>query len=506
MYHNLLGSDFLVRRRPKLEVLSVDQRHEVHLASLEILERTGVDVLLPEAVDLLREAGADVTGKSRVRIPSYLVEEALRHAPNRIIISDRNGKPAMYLEGHNIYYGTGTDTQFVVDAFGNRRPSGGDDVEKAALICDYLPNIDFVGSMGGVNKKEVDPRISDRHNFARMLCNTTKPIMFTAWSLEGLSDIYEMAAAVRGSAENFRRSPFIFHYAEPVTPLTHAPDSLQKLLFCVEKGIPIIYVCAGITGGTTPATLAGALALSNAEFLSGLVIAQLKRKGAPVVFGGGSTPMDMRTTVNLYSGPEFCLMHTALKEMASYYGLPDFNTAACSDSKILDQQAAIDYTFSVIQAGLIGSNIIHDVGYLESGLSACWEGIVMADEIIDQVRHFLKGIEVNKETLALDVIDKVGPGGNFLAEDHTVRHFKETWYPKLGNRDTYENWARAGSKPLAVVLNEKVEWILENHKPEPLSEEVKGIIGEILERANHELSRLGINKRDNNLPFNFFKE
>ncbi len=120
---------------------------------------------------------------------------------------------------------------------------------------------------------------------------------------------------------------------------------------------------------------------------------------------------------------------------------------------------------------------------MESGLTASWESIVMADEIIDEIKHFLKGIEVNKETLAVEVIDKVGPGGNFLAEKHTLKHFKETWYPKLINRDTYENWVQNGSKPLGKVLNEKVKWILENHKPEPLSEEVKGKIKEILERA-----------------------
>jgi len=292
-----------------------------------------------------------------------------------------------------------------------------------------------------------------------------------------------MVVAVRGSAENFRRNPFIIHYSEPTTPLKHTQEPLQKLLFCAEKGIPIVYVSAPVTGGTAPVTIAGALALSNAEFLSGLVIAQLKHKGAPIIYGGLAGPLDMHTTVNLYAGPEVYLNHIAIKEMASYYGLPDFNTGGCTDAKILDQQAAIESTFSLLQAGLAGSSLLHDVGYMESGLTASWESIVMADEIIDEIKHFLKGIKVNKETLAVDVIDKVGPGGNFLAEEHTLKHFKEVWYPKLINRDIYENWVRDGSKPLGKVLNEKVKWILENHKPEPLSKGVKGKIKEILERA-----------------------
>lgn len=486
MYKSQFNDDFLVKRRPQLQLLSSDQIYQIHLSSLEILERTGVKVLLPEAVDLLREAGADVTDENRVRIPSFLVEEALSVAPHRITISDRNGKQAMFLEGHNSYYGTGTDTKFTLDSYsGERRDSKGEDIEKAALICDYLPNIDFVGSMGGLSFNEIDPLLSDRHNFVRILYNTTKPIFFTSWSLAGLSDIYDMAVIVKGSAENFRRNPFMIHYTEPTSPLQHAPDPLRQLLFCAEKGIPLIYVSSVAMGGAGPITLAGSLALTNAEFLSGLVIAQLKHKGSPVICGGGSAPLDMQTTVHLYCGPEAYLSYLARKEMASYYMLPDFTAGACTDSKILDQQAAIEASFSLFQAGLTGSSLVHDVGYIESGLTASWELIVMADEIIDGIKYFLKGFEVNKETLAVDVIDKVGPGGNFLAEEHTLKHFREIWYPKLINRGNYENWLRDGSKPLSKVLNEKVKWILKNHKPEPLSDEVKRKIKEILERANN---------------------
>ena len=484
MFDRQLSKEFLVRSRPQLQLLSTDQIHQIHLSTLEVLERTGVEVLLPEAVSLLREAGADVTDEKRVRIPSYMVEDALRKAPSRITISDRNGKPAMYLEGHNSYYGPGTDTTFVMDVYsGKRRGVKGDDVDKVACICDYLRNIDFAACMGGVSANEVKPLLSDRHNFARMIYNTTKPIMFTAWSLEGLSDIYNIAVTVRGSADNFRRSPFIVQYAEPITPLQHAPESLQKLLFCAEKGIPVAYVSAPIMGATAPVTLAGTLILQNAEFLSGLVIAQLKQKGAPIIYGGGGTPMDMQSSVNIYNGPEAGLIHVADKEMASYYGLPDFNTGGCSDAKVLDQQAAMEAALSLFRAGLAGSSLIHDVGYLESGLTACWELIVLADEIIDEINYFLKGIDISEESLAVETIDKVGPGGNFLAEEHTHKHFKEIWYPRFINRNKFEHWVRDGSNPLDKVLNEKVKWILENHKPEPLSVEVKRKIDQILERA-----------------------
>jgi trimethylamine--corrinoid protein Co-methyltransferase len=470
--------------RPRIQLLTLDQISQIHSASLEVLEKTGVNVFLPEAVNLLREGGADVTSESRVRIPSHMVEEALRLAPRSITISDRNGKPAMFLEDNNSYYGTGTDTPFVIDSHsGERRPSEGNDVNNAALIGDYLPNIDFIGCMGGMSMNEVDPLISDRHNFARMVFSTTKPIMFTSWSLAGLSDIYDMAVAVRGGAENFRRSPFMLQYAEPITPLQHPPESLEKLLFCAEKGIPLIYTSSPSMGSTAPVTLAGATVLSNAEFLSGLVIAQIKHEGAPIIYGGASSPMDMRSGKYIYIAPEAKLSHIALKEIASFYGLPNFSTGGCTDSKVFDQQAAIEASQSILLTGLTGSSLIHDVGFMESGFTACLGLIVMADEIIDEVKHFFKGMSVNKETLALGIIDKEGPGGTFLQSEHTLKHFKEIWYPKLINRDTHDKWVRDGSRSLGEVLNERVKWILDNHKAEPLPDEVKGKIEKILEVA-----------------------
>ncbi len=475
---------FTAMTRPRLQMLSSDQIRQIHMASLEILERTGVQVLLPEAVDLLEHAGADVRDPKRVKIPSHLVEDALRHAPKRITVYDRNGNPAMYLQGYNTYYGPGTDTKFIIDInTGERRVAIGDDVANVARICDYLPNISFSASMGGVSAKEVNPQISDRHNFALQLLNTTKPIMCTSWNAQGLSDIYDMAVAVTGSPQDFRNRPFMIQYNEPITPLTNPSDSLSKLLFCAEKGIPAMYVSGPIMGATSPVTPAGTLALSNAEFLSGLVIAQLKRKGAPIIIGGGTGPLDMKTSVFSYAAPEDWLSDVAIKEMAAFYGLPDFNTGGCSDAKVLDLQAAHEASVTILQASLVGSSLVHDVGYLESGLTACWELLVLANEMIEGNKYFLKGFEVNQETLALDIIHKVGPQGNFLSEPHTMKHFKEVWYPELFNRQNYGDWAQQGAKPLDKVLNEKAKWILNNHTPQPLAPEIKEHIESILKKA-----------------------
>jgi trimethylamine--corrinoid protein Co-methyltransferase len=224
----MFANHFNAQIRPRLQLLNQDQIKQIHLASLEILERTGVQVMLPEALDLLEKAGAWILSDNMVKIPSHLVEEALRSAPSRITIYDRNGSPAMRFEGLNTHFGPGTDTTFVMDIeTGERRSTKGQDVARVARLCDALPNIDFVASMGGVSPEECDPNLSDRHNFALMLNNTTKPILFTSWSLEGLKDIHRMASVVCGSKKALEQKPFLIHYAEPITPLQHAPESLQ---------------------------------------------------------------------------------------------------------------------------------------------------------------------------------------------------------------------------------------------------------------------------------------
>jgi len=477
----MLTSHFNSQIRPRFQLLSQDQIKQIHLATLEILERTGVRVMLPEALDLLEKAGAWVLSENMVKIPSHLVEEALRSAPSRITIYDRNGSPAMNLEGLNADFGPGTDTTFVMDMeTGERRPTKGRDVARVARLCDALPNIDFVASMGGVSPEACDPKRSDRHNFALMLSITTKPLLFTAWSLEGLKDIHRMASVVCSGDKEFEQKPFLIHYAEPITPLQHVTESMQKLLFCAEKRIPCAYVSAPIMGATSPVTIAGTIALHNAEFLSGLVISQLKRKGTPILYGGGSTPMDMKTSVNIYGGPEAFLVHVANKEMATYYGLPDFNTGGCSDAKVLDQQAGAEASLSLMQAGMAGSSMVHDVGYLESGLTASCEMIVLSDELIDMIKYILKGVTVDAESLATEVINKVGPGGNYLQEEHTMQHFRNVWYPKLFDRDNHKRWTESGGKDLWKVLNERVKTILGERKPEPLAENVEEAIEGIL--------------------------
>ncbi|MBW2146930.1 MAG: trimethylamine methyltransferase family protein [Deltaproteobacteria bacterium] len=475
-------NDFSLWQRPQFELLSYEQLTKIYHAALNILERIGGDFYDKEAVELLSDAGAYVIDKKRVRIPCHLVEEALRSAPKRVVISDRNGRSSMFLEGTNIYFGTGSDTPYTLDPYtGERRSAVKEDVVRGALVADYLSEIDFC--MCFAIASDVNVMSSDCHHFEAMVRNTTKPLIITSWGLEGLKYMYDMMLAIKGTEENIQSDPFVIFYAEPITPLKHPKESLQKLLFCAEKRIPVLYGPAPTRGATAPVTAAGAFAVGFAEFLSGLVLTQLKRKGSPVICSGGAGAMDMKTCLRPYAAPEQDLSRVVRAEMARFFNLPSWGSGGTSDSKTFDEQAVAEAYQQIFLSSIAGSNLIHDVGYLETGMTSSLELLTTCNELIGKTKQFLKSLIVSEDTLALDVIEEVGPGGNFLTHPHTFEHFKEEiWMPELIDRQNFENWVKAGRKTLKQVVNAKVRWILENHKPERLPEEVENHLREIVEK------------------------
>jgi trimethylamine---corrinoid protein Co-methyltransferase len=261
-----------------------------------------------------------------------------------------------------------------------------------------------------------------------------------------LQDIHEMALLVAGSRERFAAAPNIIHYSEPISPLLHGDDALAKLLYCVEHGIPIVYYPAPMAGGTSPATFAGTVVQASAESLSGLVIAQLARPGAPFIYGALATIMDMQTTIFSYGACEMSLMVAGLAELAHYYHLPFFGTAGCSDARLPDQQAATEITFSCLSSALVGANLIHDAGFLDHSNLVSPAAMVLENEILFMVEQYMRGLPVSDETLALDVIDAVSPGGSFITEEHTLRHFRDVFYSPLLDRTRSEQWVERGSR------------------------------------------------------------
>jgi trimethylamine--corrinoid protein Co-methyltransferase len=465
---------------PRLRRLSDDQLERLHHASLEILERTGVRLYEPEALDLLRSKGVTVEEGNRVRIPLALVEWALSTAPKSVTLYDRGGSPVMPMEGYNMFYGTGSDCPNVLDLrTGQHRPGTLQDIVEAIIICDALPNIDFLMSFCIAN--DLPPETYDRHQMRAMLSYSTKPILFVTLEFSGCLDAVKMAEAVAGGAEALRRSPLCACYINVSNSLRHNQEALQKLLFMAEKGLPTTYTPVVLRGASGPVTAAGAIALANAGELAGLVISQLKKEGAPVILTGGVNDMlDMRTAIDCYSDPT---NRATLVELAHRYGLPIFGLTGCSDSKLPDEQAAAEAAFSILLETLAGAQMAHDVGYLDSGMTNSIEQVVICDELIAYTKQFMKGIEVNDETLALDVIDEVGPDGDFMGTQHTHRHFREDWYPKLFERRNYAAWEKAGAKSMRQRAHEKALSLLETHKPEPLPAEVLQQLDRIVAEA-----------------------
>ncbi len=461
-----------------LNTISYDQFEELHFASLETLERVGVKVFDEEALELLKKAGAMVDG-NLVRIPPSMVKEALASAPCRVSISNRDGECAMRLEKGRSYYGTGSDTPYTIDIeSGERRAAKKQDVVNAAKISDSLSNIDFVMSLALAGDVPTDA--SYVQQFEAMVLNTKKPIVYTAGNLKDLVDIVRMAEVVAGGAEKLRKNPFLILYDEPSSPLQHSKEAVEKLLYLAEKKLPVIYIPAVMMGATGPVTAAGAITVANCEILSGLVIHQLKSKGAPFIYGGGIPPLDMRTSICSYGAPEEHLNCAILIQMAQYYDLPVFTTAGCSDSQSFDQQAGMEAGFNLLSSSLAGGNLIHDLGYIGAGTTSSMEMLVLCNEIVGMAKQYVKGIDINSETLALDIIEKVGPGGDFLSQEHTLDNFKEhIWHPELLNRQVYENWEGEGGKTLGKRANEMVKDILNSHTLEELPQDVVRKVKEI---------------------------
>ena len=238
-----------------------------------------------------------------------------------------------------------------------------------------------------------------------------------------------------------------------------------------------------MAGGTAPVTMAGTIVQALVEGLAGVVLAQIVNPGCPVIPGGVLTTMDMRTTVTTYGAPELTLMMAGISEMYRYYKIPSYGTAGCTNSKVLDTQTAMEATYSLLGSTLAGSNMIHNVGLVDTGMTAMLEAYVLGDEIIKIVRRMTAGIEVTEETLAFDVMQEVGPGGHFLEHGHTLRHFREHHQSKLIDRQNYDGWVAAGSSTMQERLTERVQWILENHEPPPLPDDVVEELDRIVARA-----------------------
>jgi trimethylamine--corrinoid protein Co-methyltransferase len=456
--------------KPKLQVINADQIRQIHMATLEVLERTGVKMTHPRGLELLDGAGARVEG-DRVRIPAWMVEDAIRKAPSRVVLGNRNGERTVILEEDKSWFGPSLDCIDYLDPITDERSRfTSEHCRITATLADALPNFHWSMIIGMADDQP--PDIADRVIVRQALTYCEKPLVFCCKDINSERDIYEMALLICGGKENFEKAPTIVQYSEPISPLEYYDPAVDKMLFTVEHGIPLINFPAPQACGSAPATFAGTIVQGSAESLSGLVLAQIARPGAPFIYGAFTTIMDMQTSVFSYGAPEMSLMVGAMAQMAQYYKLPFFGTAGSTDAKFCDAQAAAEATLQCLSSAAIGSGLVHDCSsWMDHGSLVSPAFMVLVNEILHNVNQYMRGVPVTEETLAIDLIDRVGPGAHYLQEEHTMEHFREVRYSKLFERSVYDQWKEMGAKPFEERLRDLTQEAM-NHQTAALAVDV----------------------------------
>jgi trimethylamine--corrinoid protein Co-methyltransferase len=479
---------------PSFRVFSEDALDAIHLASLEVLEKTGINIVHGErTLKMLKDNGCTVDfEKSVVLFPSYVVEEALKKIPKTIVMFGRNPKYDRKLDGRHIHFTTDTETTNTVDLQnGEWRPSTMDDLEKLTRVTDALESYAAGGHLTTSLDKPTNVRCL--YDYAAALSNTEKPCGWSVYpphlSMQLTDYQLEIATAVAGSEKKLRERPLGEGGFCTVSPLKFEGRYVEIALKLAKLGFPCVVESLPLGGATAPVTLAGSLVMTNAEVLSGVCTVQLASPGTRTSVGYQMGNLDMKTGL-WGQGPEEGLLCAAAVEVARYHGfrvnVNGFNTA----SKMSGAQASYEKTMSTLLPVLAGADEVYGAGSLEGGMAASFEELVMDDEICKAVLKAVQGIEVNDETLAVDVIDKVGPGGHFLAEKHTLKHFKDVlFFPELTDRNSYDAWKKAGGKSMIKRAGAKAEQILKEHWPKPLDKDVQKEISGIIGRAEKELPK-----------------
>jgi len=438
--------------------LSDTQIERLHEATLEILERIGIRYMEPGALEIFRKAGMDVDG-DLVRIPSARVEWALRSAPKRQQLFNQVGEPAIMIEGRRAYFGNGSDLLNIIDhRTGERRLAVLQDVQDMVRVLDALENIDFI--MSGFLPRDVPVDKAELMQIQVMLELSNKPMMYVVTDLALAQRVVAMAEVVAGGADALRQRPFAGCYINIANPLRHNPESIQKLIWLSMKGLPFTYRPALMTRGvTTPVTAAGFLAVQNAAALSGLVLSQLVREGTPFIrdaCAGGT--FDMRHMMGQHSAAEIRGFN---EELLHYYGLPGFGIGGTTGAKVIDSQSGLEAALTLLTSVQAGANLIHDVGYMDNGITGSLEQVTICNEIISWIKAYLNPIQISPETLALDAIEEVVMGGgDFMGSENTVKHFREDLYPKLISRQNYDSWQMEGGKTMRERAKAHVEKVL----------------------------------------------
>ena len=456
----------------QFEILTKTQLEKVHETSLRILEQIGVDFGYSPALEVLKKGGAKVDGQ-RIFFPPELVEEQLKKPPAEFTLYARNPEHNVVIGGRNTVFAPGYGAPFVTDLENGRRQATLKDFENFVKLTGASANQDL---LSGTVVEPTDVPAEIRH--ARMLYASVKYsdkcFMGSTMGARAARECLQMASILFGSRAEIALNPVIFGIVGALTPLKYDARMLEALMEYAAAGQPQIIASLAIAGATGPVTLAGTLALQNAEVMAGIVLAQLVREGTPVIFGGVSTNAEMRNGTLSIGSPEMAINAAATAQMARHYRLPVRGGGAVCDAKSPGAQASYESMMNLLMARLSGINfVLHSAGILESFNCMSYEKFIIDDEMCGMVKRIKRGYEVNPDTLAFDIVREVGPGGHFLDRDHTFDYFRTEFYqPQISNRDDYVSWQAGGSSQSPESANTRYKEILETYEAPELPADV----------------------------------
>lgn len=470
--------------REPVNILKADEKKRIHETALRIMERKGIQIQSSVARNSLKKAGAEVDEKSMVvRFPSGLVESLMRTVPNKIVLAARSRALDLPVDGTHYYSTTDGCGVSVYDVkSGTRRESLLEDIRKTAIIADWLPYVSIYEPM--VVAHDVPSRAHVVSGLKEAMENTTKHIETesTTTPQEAKAQV-RMAAEVVGSEEELKKRHYISAMVCTVSPLILEGPATDAAMVWADSHVPVHITGMGMMGMSGPATIAGNLAMNHAETLALACAIQAHSPGAPTLYGSVLSSMDPMTGAINFGSPETILLACASAEMGRYMHMPVSAGGLGAGSRIPGIQASIENSIVAAMAAMVGSEIMNGLGLVDCSTVLAYEELIIDNDIFGLAVNSARQIEVSDETLAEEVIEKVGIGGSFLTEMHTAKHIREFYRPMVWKNDTFENWVKRGKKDLLTVAKEKADEILRSHKPEPLDASVSKRLGEVVKEV-----------------------
>lgn len=428
-----------------LGFLSKDDCEKIHYASLEVLSEVGLKIEPGYALNALEEMGCDVNKRtSIVKFPNYLVEECLRACPHSVKLYGLDSKYDIKMEKKRTYISTGSGYGVIDEKENVARAGVLNDVREATLIAHHLDNIHSI-SPPLVGVADIPASIATSTILAETLKNTSKTVEFyltgTSDSKPEVDDLISLCELVAGGTAELKKRPFAMLALNPISPLTYPEEQISSIFKCVDAGIPLAIMPGAVGGATAPITISGILTQSNAEFLGGVVLANIIKKGAPIVYAHYNSIMDMQTGNYSAGAVEMGIIGACVGQLGNWYGIPTNGFLPMSDSHIPDQQVGYEKMMQWTLSTLGGMNYLNGAGNVENGTLISLEQLVIDNEVVGMVDRMLKGVQVDDERIGIDTISKVGPGGSYFKHPHTLQWSRdECFIPKISEKESFSNW------------------------------------------------------------------